>query len=65
VVRGANCPQCTHCHLLVPKPAAVGTANAATAATTAAVATPAEVVTASESDASVQEQPEAVRAEVA
>ena len=57
VVRGANCQQCSHCHLLVPKPAV--------AAPVAAVVTTAEPATASESDASAREQTEPVRAEVA
>jgi hypothetical protein len=52
VIRGVNCQQCSHCHLLVPKPAA-------------AVATAAEAATTSESDASAQEQPAPERAEVA
>ena len=61
VVRGANCQQCTHCHLLVPKlAAAAAPATAADAATTAAGET-----TASESDVSTQEQPDSVTAEVA
>jgi hypothetical protein len=56
VVRGVNCQQYSHCHLLVPKPAA--------AAPAAAVATAVEA-TDSESDASAPEQPKPVRAEVA
>jgi hypothetical protein len=63
VVRGANCQQCTHCHLLVPKPAAAAPATAAIAA--GAATTAARETTLTGSDVSTQGQPDSVTAEVA
>ena len=60
VVHAVNCPNCRHCHLLMPKPAAADTTTA-----TPALAKAAGAAAAPESVANEQEQPEPVAAVVA